>query len=57
MKKNFFIHLNYYDDFKEIQYTGNFNNLTEVFILCKYSFDNQNVDISNLIFNPKNNKI
>ena len=57
MKKNFMIHLNYYDDFKEIQYYGDLQNLTEVFILCKYSFDNQSVDINNLIHNPKNVKI
>ena len=57
MEKNFLFHLHYYDDFKEIQYTGDLNNLTEAFILCKYTFENPNVDISNLIHNPTNMKI
>ena len=57
MKKNFCFHLQYFDDYKEIQYAGDLNNLTEVFILCKYSFENQNVNISNLIQNPSSMKI
>ena len=57
MKGNFLFHLNYNDDFKKVQYRDALQNLTEVFILCKYSFQNQNVDINNLIHNPKSVKI
>jgi hypothetical protein len=57
MEKNFCIHLNYYDDFKLVQYGEGLEDLTEVFILCKYSFENQNVNISNLIQNPSSMKI
>ena len=57
MEKNFCIHLNYYDDFKLVQYGEGLEDLTEVFILCKYSFENQNVNISNLIQNPSSVKI
>ena len=57
MKTNFCYHLHHYDDFKEIQYNVFLQDFTEVFILCKYSFENQNVDLSNLINNPNNMKI
>jgi len=57
MKKNFCVHLQYNDDLKEIQYGGDLENLIEVFILCKYSFENQNINISNLIQNPSSVRI
>lgn len=57
MKTNFCYHLHHYDDFKEIHYNVYLQDFTEVFILSKYSFENQNVDLSNLINNPNNMKI
>ena len=50
-QKNFAIHLDYNDDYKEISLSETLNNLINVYIICKYSFVNQNVDIEKLVRN------
>ena len=50
-RKNFAFHLKS-DGFKEIQFNGSLQNLVNVYVLCKYSFNNNpNVDINKLILN------
>ena len=47
-RKNFAFHLES-DDFKEIQFNESLQNLVNVYVLCKYSFNNNpNVDINKL---------
>ena len=49
--QNFLFHLNVYDDYKEIPFSDNLHNLSDAYIICKYSFGNQNVDIHSFIHN------
>ena len=50
-KKNFAFRLKS-DDFKEIQFNESLQNLVNVYVLCKYSFNNNpNVDINKLVLN------
>ena len=50
-KTNFMFHLRS-EDFKEIQFNGDYVNLIKVYILCKFSFkNNPNLDINKLVSN------
>ena len=54
---NFLFHLKYDDDYNQFLYSGDLNNLKEVYIICNESFSEQNVNISNLVHNIGNMKI
>ena len=53
---NFLFLLKSDDDYKELIFNGDLDNLKEAYILCKYSFKDQNFNVDNL-FNHTNIKI
>ena len=54
---NFLFLLKSDDDYKELIFNGNLDNLREAYILCKYSFKNQNFNIDRFVRDQSNAKI
>ena len=54
---NFLYFLKYSDDYKEISNESGFENLKDAYILCKFSFSDQNFNIANFFKNNLNMKI
>ena len=56
-RDNFLFHLKFDDDYKPFVYNENLENLKKAYILCKDSFNDKNINISNLVHNKLNTKI
>ena len=57
LENNFLFFLKNNDDYKEIIYSGTLDKLKEAYIICKYSFKNQNFNIENFVKDEKSIKI